>query len=363
MDSNEALLLLAHVIEPNDDRMQRFVDQVGPIDAIDAIRRGRIPKREPEGLQAKLRNFSFSAAVRELDRSSARLVFRDAPEWPTQLNDLMHARPFVMWVAGTPDLRLAAVRSLSIVGARVCTPYGSFVARDWSARFSDQGWVVVSGGALGIDGAAHKGVLSVGGVTICVLACGIDIAYPRAHESLLASVADTGILVSESPPGSPAMRQRFLSRNRLIAALSRGTVVVEAGLRSGTTSTANFVNELNRPLFAVPGGITSPASAGCHQLISEGKAMLASQWSDVAMMLGDHQLALNIQQIPERPTDGLSLTHKQVLDAVPIRKGKSADELMLATGLSLREVLSALGVLETQGFIHQDAQLWRLVRA
>ena len=331
MDINEALLVLAHVVEPHDEKLQLFIDRVGPIESIEAIRRGSVPKRDTEGLQARLRAFSFSAALRELDRSGARLVFRDATEWPTQLDDLKHERPFALWVVGTPDLRLAALRSISIVGARSCT-------RDWSARFSDQGWVVISGGALGIDGAAHQGVLSVGGITMCVLACGVDVAYPRAHESLLASIADSGLLISESPPGSPALRQRFLSRNRIIATLSRGTVVVEAGLRSGTTSTANFVNEMNRPLFAVPGAITSPLSAGCHQLINDGKAILASDWSEVAAMLGDQQMTLFSQKPESRPIDSLSFAHQQVLDAVPLRKGKSAEELMVATGLSLREV-------------------------
>ena len=363
IDVNEALLLLAHVVEPNDERMQLFIEHVGPIEAIEAIRRGSIPKREPEGLQARLREFSFRAALRELDQSSARLIFRDSPEWPSQLNDLRHERPFVLWVVGSPDLRLAAVRSLSIVGARDCTPYGSFVARDWSSRFSDRNWVVVSGGALGIDGSAHQGVLSVGGITVCVLACGVDVAYPRAHESLFANIADTGLLVSESPPGSSALRQRFLSRNRVIAALSRGTVVVEAGKRSGTTSTANFVNRLNRPLFAVPGAVTSPASAGCHQLINEGKAILASDWQEVVELLGDQQLTSSLDIDVARPIDRLTPMQKQVLDAVPLRLGKPADVLMVSTGLSLREVLGALGVLEVEGFVRQEGQLWRLVRA
>ena len=316
MDMNEALLVLAHVVEPHDEKLQLFIDRVGPLDAIEAIRRGAVPKRDSEGLQARLRTFSFATALRELDKCGARLVFRDSSEWPTQLDDLKHERPFALWVVGTPDLRLAALRSISIVGARLCTPYGSFIARDWSARFSDQGWVVISGGALGVDGAAHQGVLSVAGVTLCVLACGVDVAYPRAHESLLASIADSGLLISESPPGSPALRQRFLSRNRIIAALSRGTVVVEAGLRSGTTSTANFVNSVNRPLFAVPGAITSPMSAGCHQLINEGKALLAADWSDVATMLGDQQMALFAQEPEPRLIDGLSFMQQQVLDAV-----------------------------------------------
>lgn len=362
MDTHEALLVLAHVIEPQDERMGAFIDKEGPIAAINAIRRGTIPKREIDGLQARLREFSFAQAVRELDRSGSRLVFRDSPEWPTQLNDLGSVRPFVLWVCGTPNLRLAAIRSVSIVGARDCTPYGTFIARDWSSRLSDQGWVIVSGGALGIDGAAHQGVLSVAGVTICVLASGVDVAYPRTHESLIANIADNGLVISESPPGQQALRQRFLSRNRVIAALSRGTVVVEAGLRSGTTSTANFAIGLNRPLFAVPGAITSPMSAGCHQLIADGKAILAGDWGVIGAMLGDHQLSLDLPQIEMRPTDGLTPLQKQVLDAVPIRKGKSAEEVMVATGLSLREVLSSLGVLEGAKLIRQEEQLWRIVR-
>ena len=362
MDVNEALLVLAHVVEPQDARMGAFIDAEGPIATIDAIRRGTIPKREVDGLQARLREFSFARALRELERSSARLVFRDSPEWPTQLDDMKSIRPFVLWVCGTPNLRLAAIRSISMVGARNCTPYGSFIARDWSARFSDQGWVIISGGALGVDGAAHQGVLSVSGITICVLASGVDVAYPRTHESLIANIADSGLVISESPPGQQALRQRFLSRNRIIAALSRGTVVVEAGTRSGTTSTANFANEFNRPLFAVPGPITSPMSAGCHQLISEGKAMLASNWEEVGFMLGDRQLTLDLPEIEVRDTDGLTSVQKAVLDAVPIRQGKSADEVMVATGLSLREVLSSLGVLESGGFIRQNGHLWQIVR-
>lgn len=360
---NEALLVLAHVIEPADEPMGRFVDEVGPVEAIEQIRDGRVPKRDPSGLQVRLQNFSFAEALRVLERTGARLIFRDGDEWPSQLNDLQGARPYVLWVVGTPNLRLAATQSVAVVGARAATPYGEFVARDWCSRLSDQQWLVISGGAYGIDAAAHQGVLSVGGVTACVLASGVDVAYPKGHESLLARIADTGLVISESPPGSEARKQRFLTRNRIIAAMSKATLVVEAALRSGTTSTANYATQLNRPVLAVPGSVASPMSAGCHELIKDGIAMIASDWKDIPRLFGSSNQQLELPEIHSRPFDDLTALQKQILDAVPMRSGATPDALVIATGLAVRLVFKGLGELEMQGFLHRDGDCWRIVRA
>jgi len=363
IDVREALLVLAHVIEPADEFMGRFVDQVGPVQALERIRLGNVPKRDASGLQARLRSFSFADALLAVERTGSRLIFRDGEEWPSQLNDLQATRPYALWVVGTPNLRLAAVQSVAVVGARAATSYGEIVAREWCSHLSDQRWLVISGGAYGIDAAAHQGVLSVGGVTACVLASGVDVAYPKAHESLLARIADTGLIISESPPGSQARKQRFLTRNRIIAALSKATLVVEAGLRSGTTSTAHHATQLNRPVLAVPGPVTSPMSAGCHQLINDGIAMIASDWKDIPRLFGDRTQQLEFPPTDSDRFDQLTTVQKQILDAVPIRGGATPDALVMATGVAVQLIFRELGDLEIQGFLRRDGDCWRIVRA
>ena len=363
IDVREALLVLAHVIEPADEFMGRFVDQVGPVQALERIRQGNVPKRDASGLQARLRSFSFADSLLALERTGSRLIFRDGEEWPSQLNDLQATRPYALWVVGTPNLRLAAVQSVAVVGARAATSYGEVVAREWCSHLSDQHWLVISGGAYGIDAAAHQGVLSVGGVTACVLASGVDVAYPKAHESLLARIADTGLIISESPPGSQARKQRFLTRNRIIAALSKATLVVEAGLRSGTTSTAHHAIQLNRPVLAVPGPVTSPMSAGCHQLINDGIAMIASDWKDIPRLFGDRTPQLELPLTNSDRFDQLTTVQKQILDAVPIRGGATPDALVMATGVAAQLIFKELGDLEIQGFLRKDGDCWRIVRA
>ena len=172
-------------------------------------------------------------------------------------------------------------RAVAIVGSRAATAYGAHVATEIAASLSGQGWTVVSGAAYGIDAAAHHGALVAGGATVAVLACGVDHAYPRGHADLLASIAAHGAVISEYPPGQLPQRRRFLARNRLIAALTAGTVVVEAGLRSGALNAARHARELGRPVMAVPGPVTSSASGGCHQLIRDGQATCVTCAADV----------------------------------------------------------------------------------
>ncbi len=218
-------------------------------------------------------------------RDGIRLVCPGEPEWPTQLDTLDAARPYALWLRGEADLRHCCLRSVSIVGARAATAYGAHVGTEMAAALGERGWTVISGGAYGIDGCAHRGALAAAGVTIAVLACGVDMTYPPGHQDLLAAVTAQGVLVSEWPPGRTPTRRRFLIRNRVIGALSRGTVVVEAGLRSGALNTARHARDLGRPLMAVPGPVTSDVSAGCHKIMREWGAVCVTGAADVIEML------------------------------------------------------------------------------
>jgi DNA processing protein len=233
-----------------------------------------------------------------------------------------------------------------------------------AAGISDRGWTVVSGGAFGIDGAAHRGALVAGGQTVTVLACGVDRPYPAGHASLFEEIAARGALVSEWPPGRGPTRHGFLVRNRVIAALTRGTVVVEAGLRSGALSTARHARDLCRPLMAVPGPVTSDASAGCHRIIRDWGAVCVTDAADVL-----EQVSTIGDQISERhggpvlPRDELDRVTASVLDAVPARAGASAAAVAVAAGVDADTAVRCLGALAAGGFAERCEGGWRLRRS
>jgi DNA processing protein len=214
-------------------------------------------------------------------RSGIRLVCPGDDEWPSRLDDLGDDTPLALWARGTARLTKAAARSVSIIGSRAATAYGTRVASDIASAVAGQGWTVVSGAAYGIDGAAHRGALAAGGTTVAVLACGVDRAYPVGHADLIEATGRAGVIVSEQPPHRVVSRARLLGRNRITAALSAGTVVVEAGLRSGSMHAARGATELGRLLMAVPGPVTSATSSGCHLLIRQGGAVLVTCGADV----------------------------------------------------------------------------------
>jgi DNA processing protein len=258
--------------------------------------------------------------------------------------------------------RLAALceRAVAVVGARAATGYGMHVAGELGAGLAERACTVVSGAAFGIDGAAHRGALCAAGPTVAVLACGADRAYPRAHETLLARIAATGLVVSEYPPGSVPGRHRFLVRNRLIAGLASGTVVVEAGLRSGATRTATDTASLGRPVMAVPGPITSGMSAGCHRLLREG-AVLVTRVEEVLEGIGPigAQLASDPPG-PRRATDGLDPAAKLVHDAFPAGGACGLGWLAQESGVPLGAVRVALVDLERRDLVeHRDGR-WQL---
>src|SRR6266542_196027 len=241
--------------------------------------------------RARLAEIPAERDLAAAELAGMRLVCPGDSEWPTQLDVLGDARPYALWLRGRADLRNSCLRAVSVVGARAATAYGAYVAAELSAGLANRGWVVVSGGAYGVDGAAHRGALAADGLTVVVLACGVDDPYPPGHRSLFDAAAAQGTLMSEWPPGRNPKKYRFLVRNRVIAALSRGTVVVEARRRSGALSTARYARDLCRPLMAVPGPITSEASAGCHWIMREWGAVCVTGVNEVleqVALVGEH---------------------------------------------------------------------------
>jgi DNA processing protein len=295
-------------------------------------------------------------------RDGIRLVIPGDAEWPSQLDVLGEARPWGLWVRGQADLRYACLRSVSVVGTRAATGYGAHVCGELAFSLASAGWTVVSGGAFGIDSWAHRGAIAVGGTTVAVLACGVDRAYPQAHEGLFRSISERGALVSEWPPGRMPTKPGFLVRNRVIAALSRGTVVVEAALRSGALNTARHAHDQGRPLMAVPGPVTSPQSAGCHEAIREWGAVCVTCARDVMELLefsGDDAAR---ERAPVLARDLLGPVDTRVLEAVPARAGKGPARIAIAAGVDFDTVMRSLGGLAAAGFVERCDRGWRLRR-
>ena len=203
---------------------------------------------------------------------------------PNEKFDELPAPPIGLIAKGNKELLNR--KSISIVGTRNPTPYGQRVASEMAANFVDREWVVTSGGAYGIDTAAHKGALISEGETIAVLASGLDVLYPAGNARLFAEIAESGLLISEYLPGTKALPHRFLNRNRLIAAIGDGTMVVEAAFRSGSLRTARDAQDLKRVVMAIPGPINSPLSEGCHRLIGEGAAAICCGVNDALELMG-----------------------------------------------------------------------------
>ncbi|HSL09555.1 MAG TPA: DNA-processing protein DprA, partial [Pseudonocardiaceae bacterium] len=305
----------------------------------------------------------------EIAALGGRLVVPEDDEWPTEAFtcfDTPMARaderwraPVALWVRGAGRLDELAERAVAVVGARAATGYGEHVAAAFGYGLAEGGVVVVSGAAFGIDGAAHRGALAAEGRTVAVQACGLDRAYPAGHQRLLDRVAERAAVVSEYPPGVRPARYRFLVRNRLIAALAAGTVVVEAGVRSGARRTATAAAVLGRVVMAVPGPITSALSVGCHLLVRDEQAVLVTRVAEVIEAVGrigtDLAPPLNT---PHRRTDGLSPELLAVYDALPARACRHPEQLVRDSGVPLHRVRSALPLLELKGLVGCGVTGW-----
>ncbi|MFQ6483624.1 DNA-processing protein DprA [Brachybacterium epidermidis] len=291
-----------------------------------------------------------------LDAAAARgirVLTPGHPHWPPGVDDLDATTPHCLWVHGPGDLAdLVARRCVAMVGSRASTPYGEDTASSLAASFARSGGTVVSGGAYGIDAAAHRGALAAGqGATIAVLAGGLDSLYPRGNTRLLEAIRDRHLLVTEAPPGTAPTRWRFLARNRLIAALSQAVVVIEASWRSGALSTARQAEGLSRHIGAVPGPVTSAASAGCHRLIRDNGAVLITEHSEVLDLLPGGPPAGDSSYARQDELDLLAPADRRVLDAVPPRSSALTAVIAREVGIGEEEARSALARLELLGMV------------
>ena len=369
---------LTWVAEPGDQAMGALLRVCDPAEVVTALVEGRAPRlgdaasipRLDRALQrwaARLGDVPPEPALGRWRRNGIRLVIPGDAEWPGQLDVLGDARPWGLWVRGHADLRFACLRSVSVVGTRAATGYGAHVCGELAIPLAEAGWTIVSGGAFGIDGCAHRAALAVHGTTVAVLACGVDRDYPLGHCALFRSVREQGALVSEWPPGRMPTKPSFLVRNRVIAAVSRGTVVVEAARRSGALNTARHAHDLGRPLMAVPGPVTSAQSAGCHELIRDWGAVCVTSARDVMEMLefaADRPAGRDPGQPrdPVLPRDLLDPDSTRVLEAVPARGGKGPARIAIAAGVDFDTVMRCLGGLAAAGFVERCDRGWRLRR-
>ena len=442
-DEMYARAALTYLAEPADPWLGQLLRAHGAAATLDAIRSDRLPstadrvtgdtgtfhpgfpgdpgipgrpvhramRSAMERWRVRLPELPAPEEVLAFRESGIRLVCPGDPEWPGQLTDLGDDQPYALWLRGNADLRFSCLRSVAIVGSRAATAYGSYVATEFAASLAARGLAVVSGGAFGVDAAAHRGALGADGVTIAVLACGVNVPYPAAHAELFDAIAAQGVLASEWPPGRHVSRLRFLVRNRVIAALATGTLVVEAGQRSGALNTARHARDLGRRLMAVPGPVTSDLSAGCHHIIREWQGALVTSAADViedlspvgaTMTAAEHaihpdrlgnpgpganagssgsadedeadwptdgfasdtviRLASRRKPPPVLPRDLLDLESARVLDAMPRRGGMGTLRVAQRAGLAPATTATRLGELATGGFVERCDDGWRLRR-
>ncbi|TFB68142.1 DNA-protecting protein DprA [Cryobacterium glaciale] len=322
------------------------------------------------GLQRWRPRLNSNEVIRSLQqaaRMQTRLLLATDALWPSALDDLEQHAPLALWWRGVPGALAALTNSIALVGARAATGYGEHIAMEASAGLVDRGFAIVSGAAYGIDGMAHRAALASDGTTVAFLAGGVDRFYPSGHDSLLTRIVATGAVVSELPCGAAPTKWRFLQRNRLIAAASAATVVLEAGWRSGSLNTAGHASALGRPLGAVPGPITSPTSAGCHRLIREFAAVCVTNPTEMAELVGERsiQVPLANLEIEAGPaTDAgpgpLPRTSDQVrvFDALSGRSPRTVGDLARRAGLSTAAVRGALGGLDLDGAAHEREAGW-----
>jgi DNA processing protein len=433
-EESYARAALTYLAEPADQWLNGLISAHGAARTLEAIRSGRLPdpsgdfamprfrrqtlQRSMERWRVRLDELPTPEEVIAFRASGIRLICPGDPEWPEQLADLGHDQPYALWLRGTADLRFNCLRSVAVVGSRAATAYGSYVAAELASSVAARGWAVVSGGAFGVDASAHRGALGADGVTVAVLACGVDVPYPVGHTELFEAVAAQGVIVSEWPPGRTVSRLRFLVRNRVIAALATGTLVVEAGERSGAVNTARHARDLGRRLMAVPGPVTSDQSAGCHRIIREWQGTLVTTAAEViedlspvgatleptptsAPALTDPAVTDPASPAPASPApadsapadsapaspapagpaapprprssrrrrlrpaldlDAMDLETTQVLDAMPARGGMATTRIAQRAGMVPTTVVRCLAALAASGFIERCDEGWRLSR-
>jgi DNA processing protein len=355
---------LLRAAEPATPGLLRHVREVGPVQAVADIRRGVVvPSLDTLGLRQRILDISGEQDLAAAARLDARLVCPGDAEWPAALDDLVAAGAdcLGLWVRGVADLGAAVDRAVVIVGTRAPTEYGSYVAGELSVGCAERGWTIVSGMAYGIDAAAHLGALAADGLTVAVLACGVDVPYPKGHVTLYERIVERGLVLSEHPPGAAPQRARFLVRNRIIAALAAGTVVVEAAARSGARSTARHAAELFRHVMAVPGPVTSAASVGCHQLLRDRPdTVLVTRADEVIELVGAMGEFAARASGPVRRRDLLGPAVSRVLDAVPVARQQPLSRIATTAGMRPDAVAAALAALAVHGLVEERDDGWAM---
>ena len=355
--------------EPGDPRLARLVEAMGAQELCARLE----DDVDLAGLRSDAsERLSVLDPRRILDgarQRGIRFVVPGDAEWPSSFDDLARVEPLHglagpplgVWARGPLSLAEATTNAVAIVGSRSATTYGTDVAATLASEVGSAGFTVVSGAAFGIDQAAHRGALAARAPTVAVLACGVDRHYPSNHRELLEHIAATGLVIAEAAPGWMPTKVRFLSRNRLIAALGTGTVVVEAAVRSGALNTATWADRLQRVVMGVPGGVSSAPSAGVHQLLRSGAATLVTCGGHVleAVSPAGHHLQDEPREQP-RAHDALDLTARRVLDAVPLIHPAPVASIARTGGVSVATARRALAVLEQRGLVDGEEGRYRL---
>ena len=363
-----ARVALSTLTEPGDPRIGRLVAALGATVVHDRL----LDDVDLHGLRSetagRLAGLDAAALLERADRLGIRYVVPGDPEWPPALEQLdvveplnrLCGAPLGLWVKGPGPLGASCRRAVAVVGSRSATTYGAAVAGQFAAEVATAGTTVVSGAAFGIDQAAHRGALAVRGPTVAVLACGVDRAYPAAHKELLDLVGEVGSVVSELAPGCAPTRVRFLARNRLIAALTQGTVVVEAAVRSGALNTANWAVRLNRSVMGVPGPVTSGPSEGVHELIRTGAAQLVTRGEHVLELLSPMGSGLCARpDAPVTERERLAPGGRRGLGGDPLYASAPAASIARTAGLPLDRTRAGLARLDRLGWVSATDGLWR----
>ena len=370
--TRRAWAYVSRVAEPPNRLLTDLVAREGVVAAAERIRRRKVDSKLLRATEARHEIDCAADDLDALDRMGGRLLTEDDDEWPhlafMAFRSADHEKrphalsPLVLWSLGPSRLCDVADRSAAIVGTRAATPYGEYVTADLAAGLVERDVAVVSGGAYGIDGAAHRATLASEGETVAVLAAGLDVPYPAGHSALLHRIGRHGLVVSEYPPGTRPTRRQFLTRNRLVAALGKATVVVEAGVRSGAANTAAWAEALGRSVCAVPGPITSSSSVGCHVLIREEKAILVTRAAEVVELVGMVGELAPDRGRPACEVDELSSEELMVYEALPGRGVRSVEEIAVTAGMPATEVLGPLTMLNVRGLAIQEEGCWKLAK-
>lgn len=374
-DDVVARMVWSSVVEPGDRIAGSLIDVYGPVDALMFAETTTHAARDiaqtcntltdcghtttddelRDGLgrwSARLAAGNVVAQLEAAARVGAQVVIPGDDVWPSGVSELGNHAPHALWLRGNRSTLERARRSVAMVGARASTGYGEHVTMELVSGLVRKQFAIVSGAAYGIDGMAHRAALAEEGDTIAVLAGGIDRLYPSGHDALLQRIIATGAVVTEMPPGFSPTKWRFLQRNRLIAAMTQATVVVEAGWRSGSLNTAHHAIELGRPLGVVPGPVTSASSAGCHRLLREEPCTCVTTADEVAELID------GFDATQTSAVASLRASEQRALDAL-LQKSRSIDDLQIASGLSRTEIESALGVLSLHAIAEETPTGWR----